>query len=80
MCVYDVRGEKSRGQTSYERGVAMPMFLGATSKVILAQLPDRALRSVYLANEKRHSRIAANARTAANSKASLGNIGVPELR
>ena len=53
MCVHDVRGEKSRGQTSYERGVAMPMFLGATSKIILAQLPDRALRSVYLANEKR---------------------------
>ena len=53
MCVHEVRGEKSRGQTSYGRGVAMPMFLGATSKVILAQLPDRALRSVYLANEKR---------------------------
>lgn len=53
MCVHELRGEKSRGQTSYERGVAMPMFLGATSKVILAQLPDRALRSIYLANEKR---------------------------
>jgi DNA-binding IclR family transcriptional regulator len=53
MCVHEVRGEKSRGQTSYERGVAMPMFLGATSKVILAQLPDRALRGIYLANEQR---------------------------
>jgi DNA-binding IclR family transcriptional regulator len=52
MCVHEVRGKKSRGQTSYERGVAMPMFLGATSKVILAQLPDRVLRGVYLANEK----------------------------
>jgi DNA-binding IclR family transcriptional regulator len=27
------------------------MFLGATSKVILANLPDRTLKSVYLANE-----------------------------
>ena len=51
MCVHEVRGEKSSGQISYERGVAMPMFLGATSKVILAHLSDRMLRGIYLANE-----------------------------
>ena len=34
-----------------KRGVAMPLFLGATSKVILANLPERTLRSVYLKNE-----------------------------
>jgi DNA-binding IclR family transcriptional regulator len=28
------------------------MFLGATSKVILANLPDRTLKSVYLENEE----------------------------
>jgi len=52
MCVHEVRGANSRARISYERGVAMPMFLGATSKVILAQLPDRMLKSFYLANEK----------------------------
>lgn len=46
MCVHQVRGGKSRGETSYERGVAMPIFLGATSKVILAQLPVRVLKSI----------------------------------
>lgn len=52
MCVHEIRGDKSKQTTSYERGVAMPMFLGATSKVILANLPDRTLKSVYLANEQ----------------------------
>lgn len=51
MCVHEKRGANSRGQITYERGVAMPMFIGATSKVILAHLPDRILRGVYLANE-----------------------------
>ena len=51
MCVHERRGANTSGQISYERGVAMPMFLGATSKVILAHLPDRALRAVYLDNE-----------------------------
>jgi DNA-binding IclR family transcriptional regulator len=57
MCVHEVLGKKSRGETSYERGVAMPMFLGATSKVILAQLPERLLRKVYLGNEKTIRRV-----------------------
>lgn len=52
MCVHEIEGAQPHPATSYERGVAMPMFLGATSKVILANLPDRTLKSVYLANEK----------------------------
>jgi DNA-binding IclR family transcriptional regulator len=52
MCVHEVEGDQPHPATSYERGVAMPMFLGATSKVILANLPDRTLKSVYLANEE----------------------------
>ncbi len=51
MCVHERRGANATGHISYERGVAMPMFLGATSKVILAHLPDRTLKGVYLANE-----------------------------
>jgi DNA-binding IclR family transcriptional regulator len=51
MCVHEVQGKKPHAPTSYERGVAMPLFLGATSKLILAYLPDRTLKSAYLANE-----------------------------
>lgn len=51
MCVHDIEGAAPHVATSYERGVAMPMFLGATSKAILANLPDRTLKNVYLANE-----------------------------
>ena len=51
MCVHDEHGAKPHDSASYERGVAMPLFLGATSKVILANLPERTLRSVYLKNE-----------------------------
>lgn len=50
MCVHELRGSKS-GETGYGRGVAMPMFVGATSKAILAQLPPRTLKAIYLANE-----------------------------
>lgn len=52
MCVHEVRGAERHAVTAYERGIAMPLFAGATSKVILAHLPDRLLKSVYLANEK----------------------------
>jgi DNA-binding IclR family transcriptional regulator len=51
MCVHERQGEKPHAPTSYERGVAVPLFLGATSKVILAHLPDRTLKCTYLANE-----------------------------
>ena len=52
MCVHQVRGKQPHPPTRYERGVAMPLFIGATSKIILANLPDRMLKSVYLDNEK----------------------------
>jgi DNA-binding IclR family transcriptional regulator len=51
MCVHERHGSKPHAPTSYQRGVAMPMFLGATSKVILAHLPDRTLKATYLDNE-----------------------------
>ena len=52
MCVHEELGTKPHPSTSYERGIAMPMFRGASSKAILANLPDRNLRSIYLGNEK----------------------------
>jgi DNA-binding IclR family transcriptional regulator len=52
MCVHEVHGREPHSPTSYERGVAMPLFLGATSKVILANLPDRTLKRVYESNQQ----------------------------
>jgi DNA-binding IclR family transcriptional regulator len=57
MCVHEVHGSKPHPPTSYERGVAMPMFLGATSKILLAHLPDRLLKTVYLENEQTIRRV-----------------------
>jgi len=57
MCVHEVRGREPHPPTSYERGVTMPLFVGATSKIILANLPDRTLKSVYLENEKTIQRV-----------------------
>ncbi|RAI44922.1 IclR family transcriptional regulator [Rhodoplanes roseus] len=51
MCVHEVRGREPFAETTYERGVAMPMFVGASSKAVLAFLPDRLLKAAYLANE-----------------------------
>lgn len=49
MCVHEVHGAKAI-PSSYGRGVEMPMFAGATSKSILAQLSARGLKSLYLEN------------------------------
>jgi DNA-binding IclR family transcriptional regulator len=50
MCVHQERGSGSRARTHYERGVAMPLFIGAASKVILAHLDERTIKRSYLHN------------------------------
>ena len=52
MCVHQEQGTQPHPITTYERGVAMPLFAGASSKVILAHLDDRALKRIYLENER----------------------------
>jgi DNA-binding IclR family transcriptional regulator len=52
MCVHQELGRAPHPLTVYERGVAMPMFSGATSKVILAHQPDRTLQRIYLESEE----------------------------
>ncbi len=47
MCVHQVFGRGPQEPVSYERGRLMPLFRGATSKVILAHLPARTLKSLY---------------------------------
>jgi DNA-binding IclR family transcriptional regulator len=52
MCVHQELGTAPHPLTLYERGVAMPMFSGATSKVILAHQAERTLERIYLENEE----------------------------
>ena len=52
MCVHQELGNAPHPLTLYERGVAMPMFSGATSKVILAHQAERTLQRIYLENEE----------------------------
>lgn len=53
MCIHQETGSGPHPRTRYERGVAMPLFSGATSKVILAHLDERTLERIYLENEGR---------------------------
>jgi DNA-binding IclR family transcriptional regulator len=46
MCVADTRSPGSTVQTSYERGRPRPLTRGATSKVIVSQLPTRRLKKL----------------------------------
>jgi DNA-binding IclR family transcriptional regulator len=54
--VHQERGRASRALSYYERGVAMPLFVGAASKVILAHLDERTLRRSYLENSEHIAR------------------------
>jgi len=46
VCVHQVRGRFSPPHVSYERGRAMPLYRGATSKIILAHLDADTLRAL----------------------------------
>jgi DNA-binding IclR family transcriptional regulator len=54
LCVHQAArlpaGQAAPG-VSYERGRPMPLFRGATSKVILAQLPPRRLRQLHASHQ-----------------------------
>lgn len=52
MCVLAETGPKAPKSISFERGRPMPMFRGATSKIILANLPRRSLKRIYDANKE----------------------------
>ena len=50
LCMHQVLGNGPAPLVSYDRGRPMPLFRGATSKIILAFLPPRHLKALYLAN------------------------------
>lgn len=47
LCVHQVLGRGPQPLVSYQRGRPMPLFRGATSKIILAHLQPRQLRRLY---------------------------------
>lgn len=50
MCVHQVLGRGPQSPVSYERGRLMPLFRGATARIILAYLPARTLKSLFEQN------------------------------
>jgi DNA-binding IclR family transcriptional regulator len=46
LCIHQARGMAAPDFVSYERGRAMPLYRGATSKAILAFLPQRELTAL----------------------------------
>src|SRR4051794_13172455 len=55
LCVHQLAKPDGKTRVSYERGRPMPLFRGATSKVILAHLPLRELRRLYDAHREQIS-------------------------
>ena len=47
ICVHQVFGRGPHEPVSYERGRPMPLFRGATSKIILANLPPHTLKALF---------------------------------
>ena len=47
MCVHQVMGRGLQEPVSYERGRLMPLYRGATSKIILAHMPSRTLKALF---------------------------------
>jgi DNA-binding IclR family transcriptional regulator len=50
LCVHQVHTKGLQSLVSYERGRPMPMFRGATARIILAYQPSRLLKKLYLAH------------------------------
>ena len=56
MCVAQESVRNPSFATSYQRGRPMPLFRGAASKIILANLSDRALRNTITRNHSEMTR------------------------
>ena len=48
MCIHQEEKPGTSGEVSYERGRLMPLFRGAPSKAIIAQLPPRRLTKIVM--------------------------------
>jgi DNA-binding IclR family transcriptional regulator len=52
MCVHQIIGRGPQAPVSYERGRLMPLYRGATSKIILAHLRPRTLKGLFAHNAR----------------------------
>ena len=52
MCIHQVNGRNPSLSVSYERGRGMPLYRGATSKIILAHLPQAQLKHLWAADRQ----------------------------
>ena len=48
LCIQDTSGQHAPSAVSYERGKAMPLYKGATSKIILAHLPTKKVDELFV--------------------------------
>lgn len=55
ICVHQEYAERPDYAVSYERGRPMPLFRGAASKIILANLPLRSVKALYDEDSARFS-------------------------
>jgi len=51
LCIHQLTEPGAEIRVSYERGRPMPLFKGATSKIILSYLPSRDLRRLYAVHQ-----------------------------
>lgn len=52
LCMHQVLSDGPSPHVSYDRGRPMPMFRGATSKIILSCLPPRRLKAIFLSHQE----------------------------
>ena len=52
LCIHEEPGRRGPPAVSYERGRAMPLYAGATSKIILAFLPEREIEQLWARERK----------------------------
>lgn len=78
MCMHQVMGRGPQPPVSYERGRLMPLYRGATAKIILAHLPTRTLKSLfaYQAEEITAAGLGKNLDDFRNAMATLRRAGV----
>jgi DNA-binding IclR family transcriptional regulator len=78
MCMHQVMGRGPQSPVSYERGRLMPLYRGATSKIILAHLPTRTLKSLFAhhADEITAAGLGKNLDDFRNAMATLRRAGV----
>lgn len=78
VCIREVRGPLAPNAAGYERGRAMPLFRGATSKAIMANLSKELLAKVVQqhARELRAARLPTSCEELVQAMAKLRSAGV----